>query len=91
MTREEFDKLSEAERECLEWAIGDFWNEYNFYERIKGLLDDFERNLYANDPRYIHQLPQYAEELQDVCNDAVRFWKRYAENALKEDAEYEEA
>ena len=87
----DFDKLSEVERECLEWAIGDFWNEYNFYERIKGLLDDFERTLYANNPRYIHKLPEYAEELQGVCSDALRFWKRYAENALKEDAEYEGA
>lgn len=86
MTREEFDKLSENERECLEWAIGDFWNEHNFRERIKSLLHDIEYNLHSGNPRL--NLSDYAEELQDVCSSAERFWGRYAEKALKEDAEY---
>ena len=91
MTRQEFDKLSEDERECLEWAIGDFWSDHNFRERIKALLHDIEYNLHSGSPRHIDNLSDYAEELQGVCSDAQRFWKRYAENALKEFREYEEA
>ena len=41
--------------------------------------------------RFFENLPNYAEELQSVCSDAGQFWKRYAKNALKEFAEYEEA
>ena len=89
MTRDEFEKLSEDERECLEWAIGDFWNEHNFRERIKSLLHDIEYNLHSGNPRL--NLSGYAEELQEVCSSAERFWKRHAENALKEFREYEEA
>jgi len=90
MNMKEYDKLSEGERECLEWAIGDFWNEHNFRERIKGLIENIEYNLDNASPRFFENLPDYAEELQNVCSDAERFWKRYAKNALKEFAEYEE-
>ena len=89
MTREEFDKLSEDERECLEWAIGDFWSEHNFRERVKGLLHDIEYNLHSGNPRL--NLSDYAEELQDVCSSAERSWKRYAKNALEEFRQHEEA
>lgn len=90
MTREEFEKLSEDERECLEWAIGDFWSEHNFRERIKSLLHDIEYNLHSGNPRFVGNLSDYAEELQEVCSSAGRFWKRYAEKALKEFREYED-
>ena len=91
MTREELEKLSEDERECLEWAIGDFWSDHNFRERIKSLLDDIEYNLHSGNPRLVRNLPDYAEELQSVCSSAEQSWNRYAKKALKEFAEHGEA
>jgi len=82
MTRDELEKLSEEERECLEWALGDFWSDHNFMERIKSLLHDIEYNLHNGNPRF--SLFDYAKELKDVCGGAERSWERYAQNALKE-------
>ena len=79
---------TKEERECLQYAVGDFWTEYEFYERIKNILNGFDRIfLRDGDPS---RLPDYTQELNDVCTEAARFWKRYAENALKEFNEYEE-
>ena len=88
MNKEEFDKLSELERECLDYARQDFWNEHNFRERAKDLLQDIERVVFWGGN--IEKLPEYGEELHGVCSDAERTWKHYSKKALEEFNEYEE-
>ena len=91
MNIEEFNKLSELERDCLEYAIGDFWSEYNFRERVEELLQTIESCVFRGArPTGIEVLPFFAEELHDVCNEAKGKWKHYAKKALEEFHEYDE-
>lgn len=90
MTKINFDELSADEKECLDYALGDFLNNYNFRERADDLLRDIENLLiHGLNARQMQNLPSLAEELSSVCDQAARFWDRYAENELKEFAEYE--
>lgn len=90
MNKEEFNKLSELERDCLEYAIGDFWSDHNFRERIEDLLQNIESCIFHGArPTGMDSLPDFAEELQSVCNDAQRKWKHYAQKALQEFHEYD--
>ena len=88
MNKDEFNKLSELERDCLDYARGDFWNEFYFRERMEGLLRDIERVVFRGGN--IEKLPEYGEELHELCNDAANKWKHYAKKALEEFHEYEE-
>lgn len=89
MNKEEFNKLSEFERDYLEYAIGDFWSDYNFRERIEDLLENIESCVFRGaKPTGMDSLPDYAEELHNVCNEAQRTWKHYAQKALREFHEY---
>lgn len=88
MNKDEFNKLSELERECLDYARGDFWNEFYFRERMEGLLRDIERVVFRGGN--IEKLPDCGEELHELCNDAANKWKHYAKKALEEFNEYEE-
>lgn len=88
MTKDEFNKLSELERECLDYARGDFWNEFYFRERMEGLLRDIERVVFRGGN--IEKLPDCGEELHELCNEAANKWKHYAKKALEEFHEYDE-
>ena len=88
MNKDEFNKLSELERECLDYARGDFWNEFYFRERMEGLLRDIERVVFRGGN--IEKLPDCGEELHELCNDAANKWKHYAKKALQEFHEYDE-
>jgi len=88
MIKDELSKLSELERECLDYARGDFWNEFYFRERVEGLLQDIERVVFRGGK--IEKLPEYGEELHELCSEAATKWKHYAKKALEEFHEYEE-
>ena len=91
MNKEEFNKLSELERDFLEYAMVDFWNEYNFRERIKSALQDIEFFAFRHaNPTNIDRLPFFSEILHSVCINAENTWKHYAQKALEEFNEYEE-
>jgi len=88
MTKDELSKLSESERECLDYARGDFWNEFYFRERVEDCLQDIERVVFRSGN--IEKLPEYGEELHELCSEAATKWKHYAKKALEEFHEYEE-
>ncbi len=88
MNKDEFNKLSELERECLDYARGDFWNEFYFRERMEGLLRDIERVVFRGGN--IEKLPDCGEELHELCSEAANKWKHYAKKALEEFHEYDE-
>ena len=80
-------KMTILERECLDYARGDFWNEFYFRERVEGLLQDIERVVFRGGN--IEKLPDCGEELHELCNEAANKWKHYAKKALEEFHEYE--
>jgi hypothetical protein len=88
MIKDELSKLSESERECLDYARGDFWNEFYFRERVEDCLQDIERVVFRSGN--IEKLPEYGEELHELCSEAATKWKHYAKKALEEFHEYEE-
>ena len=91
MNKNEFNKLSQLEQDCLEYAVVDFWNEYNFRERIKSALRDIEFCVFRDaNPTNINRLPFFTEILHGVCLNAEKTWKHYAQKALEEFNEYEE-
>ena len=91
MKKIDFKELSADQKECLAYALGDFLNNYNFRERADELLRDIENIIiHGQNVGQMQNLSDIAQELSMVCDEAARFWNRYAENELKEFAEYEE-
>jgi len=91
MKKIDFKELSADQQECLHYALGDFLNNYNFRERADDLLRDIENMIiHGQNVGQMQNLSNIAQELSIVCDEATKFWNRYAENELNELAEYAE-